>query len=331
MRLIGSLADKQQAEKFAAFLLTQSVQNHLEQENDEFEIWIKDEDSVATAVAELEKFKANPDAIVYAEAVPRARELQMEEVKKRQRLEKNIVSVSGGKLKRNHPLTILIIAICGIVALFTDFGARHSRTKATFRALAFNAVSPPKSSEIADKYPAESIEAKLASVKQGEIWRVITPIFLHFGVFHLLFNMYWMFVLGGQIENRYGSFWYAILIILAAAISNFVQCVVPGDIGGSVPALTGGYLINHVGGMSGVVYALFGFMLMRLSYDGTCNFMLPQSTIMLMLIWLVFCMTPIATQVFNMHVANWAHAIGFLVGLIAGYWPMLMPKKPVKS
>jgi hypothetical protein len=39
--------------------------------------------------------------------------------------------------------------------------------------------------------------------------------------------------------------------------------------------------------------------------------------------FLVFCMTPFAEQLGLGNVANWAHAIGLLVGVVAGSWPLI--------
>lgn len=329
MRLIGSLKDKTQADHFAAYLLTQGVNTHLEPEKDEIEVWIKDEDRVDHAIALLTEFRGDPKAAKFVDAIPRAKEIQDQLIKKRQRIKKNVVNVTGGKMERSHPLTVSLMVICGVVAILTNFGGPESTDKATFRALAFNGVANPDAEEIwlANDQDPEAMNVRLASLRRGEVWRLATPMFLHHGVFHLLFNMYWLFIFGSQIENRYGSFWFGMLVIGAAMISNFAQCTVPLDVGGSVPVFTGSYLINGLGGMSGVVYALFGFVLMRMTYDRSSGLFVQQSTVVLLLIWLVFCMTPLALELMDLTTANWAHAIGLLVGLIVGYFPTQLKKR----
>ena len=327
MRLIGNLPDQKQAEQFTAHLLTQGVHSQVDNEDGKFEIWIKDEDQIDVATKSLDDFRLNPDDTKYRDAVSRARAIQEAEIKKRTNLAKNVVQVSGGKVPRNHPLTISLIVICGIVGLLTNFGALN--TQATFRALAFNGVADPAATEllIASDGDVEAPAVRFASLHRGEAWRLVTPIFLHHDVFHLLFNMYWLFLFGSQIEHRYGSFWLGLLVIVSAAFSNFVQCAVPIDVGGSAPGMLGGYLVNGLGGMSGVVFALFGFVLMRMTYDRSSGLFVPQSTVIILLAWLVFCMTPMATSLGFGQVANWAHTIGLLVGLIAGYWPILLAKQ----
>ena len=325
MRLIGSLANQEQAESFIAFLLTEGIAAHVEPENDEFEVWIKDEDSVAKAVKELDEFRTDPANSRYRDSIPKARQIQEEEIRKRQRMVKNVVKVSGGKMPRKHPLTICLIVVCGAVALLTNFGSKESRIRAPFRSLAFASVPRDVGEAVLAQQAdnRDSIRWRLISIQRGEVWRLVTPIFLHLGVFHLLFNMYWLFLFGGQIEHRYGSFWFGMLVIAGAAIPNLVQCVVPGDLGGSAPFFYGNYFINGLGGMSGVNYALLGFIMMKMSYDRSSNLFVPQSTVFFLLAWLVFCMTPIAEDYFGLHVANWAHAIGLFVGWAAGYWSVI--------
>ena len=326
MRLIGSLANQQQAEAFAAYLLTQGIAAHLEKEKDDFEVWIKEEDALGKASSELEVFRANPDDKKYSDAISVARKLQEEEIRKRQRMAKNLVKVSGGKVPRNQSLTICLIAVCGFVALFTGFGRAEDRIKATYRALAFASETREDGDAVflQNNQDRDAINWRLVSVKRGQIWRLVTPIFLHFGVLHILMNMYFLYMLGGQIEHRYGSFWFGLIVLAGAAIPNLVQCIVPESVGGSAPFYLGNYYIHGLGGMSGVNYALLGFVMMKMSYDRSSNLFIPQSTVFFLLGWMVFCMTPLAEQYFGLHVANWAHAIGLVVGLVIGYWPVLI-------
>ncbi|MEM9409657.1 MAG: rhomboid family intramembrane serine protease [Planctomycetota bacterium] len=327
MRLIGTLGDSKQSENFKAFLMTQGIRTHIEKEGDEFEVWVKDEDRVKEANSALESFRANPEDAKYTEAVGIALKLQDEEIRKRRQIAKNVVPVSGGKVPKSYPVTIFLIGICGMVALLTNFG--EDRTKATFRALSFNAIGDPERTELLLEHNdnLENVNVRMASVLGGEFWRLVTPIFIHFGPFHIVFNMYWLFVLGGQIENRYGAMRYAILILVAAVFSNLLQATVPYDVGGSPPVNTTAYLVNMFGGMSGVNYALFGFILMKMTYDRSSRLYLSQSTVFLLLGWLIFCLTPVYGELFpGERVANWAHVIGMLVGVIAGYVPTLFER-----
>jgi GlpG protein len=329
MRLIGKLADRQQAENFVAFLMTEGIQAHLESEHEESEIWIKDEDAIAEATNELEAFKANPSSSKYVDSKSKARKIQEEQIQKQRRIAMNVVNMSDRMGRRKHPLTILIIIICALVAFFTDFGNEGSTETTAFRALAFNAVPPPDSLQILEQnnLNLDALPIRLASISRGEIWRLVTPIFLHHDPFHLIFNMYWLFFFGSQIENRYGTFWFGLLVIFAAAIPNFVECVVPSGIGGATPAISGEYLISGLGGMSGVNYGLFGFTWMKMIYDRSSGLYVSQFVIFLLIAWLLFCMTPIAGQTIG-NVANWAHAIGLLVGIVAGYLPTIISRRP---
>ena len=170
----------------------------------------------------------------------------------------------------------------------------------------------------------DSLDIRLANIKRGEIWRLATPIFLHLDTFHLLFNMVWLFQLGRMIENRYGPYRLLVLVLVTAVISNFFQCTVPASLGGTPPGWSDGFLLTRLGGMSGVVYGLLGYVWMKSIYDRSSGFYLGQTTLVIMLGWLVFCMIPGATQnLFGTNVANWAHGIGLVVGLLIGYAPII--------
>lgn len=54
------------------------------------------------------------------------------------------------------------------------------------------------------------------AVANGEWWRLITAAFLHAGIFHILFNMYALYILGPGLERFLGSRKFATLYFLSA-------------------------------------------------------------------------------------------------------------------
>src|ERR1035437_7822012 len=66
----------------------------------------------------------------------------------------------------------------------------------------------------------------LPEICHGEIWRLFTPIFIHFGITHLLVNSIWIFIFGTLIEKRQ-SVWVLVLLVLGVAgLSNLAQYMV---------------------------------------------------------------------------------------------------------
>ena len=321
MRLIGSIERRDYAERFAAFLKTKEIDAHIEQEGEQFDLWIKDEDRVKDSLQLLDEFRGNPDELKYLQAKGLALELLKKEEQRRLQVQKNMVKVAPmRKLTRRPPLTLMLIIISGIVALMTNFGGY--KTGSVFRALAFSASGQEDGQKLmqANNDNVDAMSVRLASIGKGEFWRLLTPIFIHHGTIHLLFNMFMLYQLGLIIENRSGTVFLGLLVVASAVIPNFFQGVVPENVGGSIPYWMGEFLINGFGGMSGVVYALFGFMWMKTLFDPGAGMNLPQSTIFILVGWLFFCMTPMATEI-GLNVANWAHAVGIIVGIVAGIMP----------
>ncbi|WP_404417524.1 rhomboid family intramembrane serine protease [Vreelandella aquamarina] len=143
------------------------------------------------------------------------------------------------------------------------------------------------------------------SVTSGQVWRLLSPAFLHFGWMHLIFNLMWVWYFGKQIEMLQGSRRMLLLLVVAGIGANLAQY------------MTGTVLF---GGMSGVVYALLGHVwLMSRRVTGS-GFFVPQMLVVFMLGWMVFTMTDMAGSVGFGNVANEAHLGGLLVGLLSGWY-----------
>lgn len=135
-------------------------------------------------------------------------------------------------------------------------------------------------------------------------FRWISPIFLHFSFIHFAFNCLWLGILGEKIENFSGSSHLLLVVIISGAASNFIQYLWGGSI--------------YFGGMSGVVYALLGYLWVASKIITSDLIALPPGIFGFMIGWLIFCMTPIIPFIFGSGIANAAHLGGLIIGIFLG-------------
>ncbi len=143
-----------------------------------------------------------------------------------------------------------------------------------------------------------------SSIDNAEYWRFVTPIFLHFGHFHLIFNALLFWILGEKIEYFLGSPRLFVYITLIAISSNIAQYLL------GVAAL--------FGGLSGVVYGLLGFIWIRQKISPTSVLTVPQGLAAFMFIWLILGISGIVDFFMDASIANAAHAMGLIGGVILG-------------
>ena len=63
------------------------------------------------------------------------------------------------------------------------------------------------------------------AILAGQLWRFITPAFLHGSIYHLLFNMYALYILGNRLENIYGRSRFTALYFVGAFGGNVLSFV----------------------------------------------------------------------------------------------------------
>ena len=344
MRLIGNVKSGEHAERISAFLLTRDIATNCENDGDYWNVWVLDEDYIDTAKNHLKDFNANPDDAQYRQAVEVAQKIVREKEQRLKEVKANQIQITNDRwnapITKVAPFTVALVAVCAFVSLFLT-GVGEDRDSSTFRALSFVSISNTEAQEIitdsqnqSNSLPNYSVGSgsddnrfRLASLKKGEVWRTITPAFIHFGIMHLLFNMYWMVIFGKQIEYRYGSVWLAALVVLTAIPSNMAQCLAPHDVGGSAIVNLGNHWTMLSGGMSGVLYGLFGYVWMKMTFDPKSGLYVPMSTVAILIIWMFVCMS----GVLSMNIGNWAHGIGLVAGMIIGYSPKLMSDLGLKK
>jgi len=149
-------------------------------------------------------------------------------------------------------------------------------------------------------YYSEFMGRGFPEIRNGQVWRIITPIFMHGGLLHIVFNMLWLHQLATQVEKVEGPRYILLMVLSLAAIANTGQYLVSGPL---------------FVGMSGVVYGLLGYIWMMTRYKYNSPYTLSQGTVTFMVIWMLICLVGIIP-----HVANTEHVLGFCTGT---FWGLL--------
>jgi GlpG protein len=136
----------------------------------------------------------------------------------------------------------------------------------------------------------------------GSYWGLLTSNFLHTQLWHIGFNLYWLWVFGNIIERNSKRLNYIILIVTSGIISSLAQL---------------GFSESTGIGLSGIGYALFGFLFVKSRTAPEYTDCLEQKTITLFLVWLVACFVMTWADVWN--VGNAAHVSGMIWGMTIAY------------
>jgi membrane associated rhomboid family serine protease len=104
---------------------------------------------------------------------------------------------------------------------------------------------------------ALSPQGKVIGVADGEYWRLLTAGFMHYGLIHLLLNMWALWLLGNEVERIVGRWRFLAVYLLSG-------------LGGTVAIYLFGATNGPVAGASGSVFGLFGalfFFYRKLNQD----------------------------------------------------------------
>lgn len=128
-------------------------------------------------------------------------------------------------------------------------------------------------------------------------YRWWSPMFLHFSTAHLMFNLLALWIYGGRLEVWLGSRYLLLLSLLAGAISNASQFMLVGP---------------NFGGLSGVVYAIFGYVWIYGWRHPAQPLQLSRADLILALGFLGLGFADLLW----VNTANWAHLSGFVCGML---------------
>ena len=182
-------------------------------------------------------------------------------------------------------VTLIVFALCWLVFFASNLGWAQS----LFNLLKF--------------YPRLSVDAFVA-----EPWRLLGPAFFHFSWLHIVFNTMWWWQLGGGIEKALGKGTLVNLMLISAIFSNLGQFFVSGA---------------NFGGLSGVVYALVGFVWWYGYLAPEKGLSLSKPIIGFLLFWLVLGFV----DLLPVNVANTAHLLGLISGCLLAVFSVKIANK----
>jgi GlpG protein len=293
MRQIWHFEDPRQAEACSDFLASQDIANTLlDGEGKARELWIREESDVLRAQELLQEFLADPQA----ERIQRAARDGKRSKKKQEKEAKRsgtILDARTAVFNRSTAVsrgaaTMLLVLASGALFIFSKFGEDPSYLRPFL--ICGTRVLPDQSLVWIPLWE---------SLKNGEFWRLFTPMFIHFGLMHILFNMMWLLDLGSMVEQYRGSIFLVFFIAVISVFSNLAQYFFSGP---------------FFGGMSGVNYGLVGYIWMKGKYDPGSGLWLHKNTIVMMVLWYLACLVGLIPNV-----ANAAHTAGFAGGIAWGF------------
>jgi GlpG protein len=260
-------------------------------EDDLLDIWILADDDMENAKRYLEEFSQNPQATSIKQQVEQGRKQWLQERKTQQAAEtkaaKQLARRQGNFLS-SFPVTAVVIAISVVFFLYSYAGKSYELTKY----LLF-------SSSYAELVLGHRTFQEILS---GQVWRLVTPIFIHKGIFHIFFNLAWFLTLARHIEGHISSRKLLLLIFATAIPSHIAFYLVAG------PAF---------GGLSGVNYGLFAYLWFRGNYSPNVSLRPDPQLSQFFLVWYLICLgLSLAGNVTGMKVANTIHGVGAAMGIL---------------
>lgn len=261
-------ADLQQ---FSQFLRAQGIQHRINEESGEQVVWVHGEREAEFVRLVLRDWEKNQ--LILAQAQP------LQAAKSSPAWHNTV-----WRMFRESPISIILIFVCIAVALVSELGTRADRVSLLF-------------------YPrtaTDGVFALLGDLGSLEVLaQSLTPMFLHFGELHLVFNMLWLWYFGRQLEPVHPAWLFLALTLVLSFTSNTAQYLYSNS--------------NNFGGMSGVVYGLVG-------YTWVIHKCMPQTRLQLNNnTFLIFVVALVIMEVLaSSWIASAAHVGGLVSGLVFG-------------
>ena len=148
-------------------------------------------------------------------------------------------------------------------------------------------------------------------VDHGQYYRLVTSVFMHFGVSHLMNNMLVLFVLGDNLERALGHVKYLILYLFSGIGANWISMMIGNN-----------DLMVVSAGASGAIFGVIGGLFYAVAVNkGRLEDLQTKQLAVMIVLSLYMGLT-------SSGVDNAAHVAGLILGILLG---ILLYRKPKKK
>jgi GlpG protein len=276
IRVVGVSIDNDLRD-LSRYLRQQGVQHRIIEESGEQVIFVRDRQQVESVKTLVEDYLSGAFQLRPVEPERKVSEGSDTAIS-------NSLTYKVLRVVFNAPVSSFLTLACLLVALITQLGRAAYRLDFMFY----------------PNLPAGNLADLLAGIVSPLIFmQTLTPMFLHFGELHIVFNLLWLWYFGRQLEAVQSSWGFLLLVILTSFVGNTAQYLYSGA--------------SNFGGLSGVVYGLVGYAWVLHNFVPGKRLMLNESLFVVFMVALVL-MEVLASS----WIASAAHFGGLIAGLLAG-------------
>ncbi|MGI1678129.1 MAG: rhomboid family intramembrane serine protease [Cellvibrionaceae bacterium] len=260
----------------SSLLYQQRVEYRITENNGQQIVWVKNPELIPQLQEFVQQWQAGEVEIVRNEEAESS-------------FQSSHLSVNNENLKSqmiSAPITVILLALCFAGTLIVGLN---------IRTLDYSLFT------FSDFYSSRVALGTSLHFPYSQPWRFITPIFLHFGIMHILGNALFLWYFGARLEKVFRPFLYIFFIAVVGIVSNVAQYAWE--------------LNGNFGGFSGVNYAFVGYILIRQQMMPDHRLNVPSGLIWFPIITMVLGMFGVIDFLAGGGIANTAHATGFVLGL----------------
>ncbi len=157
-------------------------------------------------------------------------------------------------------------------------------------------------------------------LRHGEYWRLLTSMFYHFSIDHLVYNMIMLYMMGAILEPFYGRVRYFVLFFVSGLVADAASLWYNGIV------LPKERAFSFSAGASGAVYGLIGGFAAIYLFRRNALPAWEKRRLMIAVLFLLF------GSIFDTGIGHEAHFGGFFGGLLLGcVYCMILKRKAKKK